>query len=103
MYFNKKYKRVGHLFQDRFKASLIDDDAYLQHITRYIHLNPEGYKTWEWSSLNYYLGKKHADWLKSSRIMALFDNNIAGYEQFIDDYGNYQKSLDTLGFILADQ
>jgi putative transposase len=54
-YFNKKYKRTGPLFGDRFKASLINDDDYLLHITRYIHLNAANYKKYEWSSLPYYL------------------------------------------------
>ena len=39
-YFNKRYKRSGSLFESRYKASLISDDAYLEHISRYIHLNP---------------------------------------------------------------
>ena len=40
MYFNKKYKRVGPLFQGVFKAELADDDLYLQYLYVYIHLNP---------------------------------------------------------------
>lgn len=39
-YFNKKYRRVGHLFQDRFKSELIEDDAYVLALVRYIHRNP---------------------------------------------------------------
>ncbi|MGH7237985.1 MAG: transposase, partial [Candidatus Saccharimonadales bacterium] len=59
-YFNKKHNRIGPLFQDRFKASMILRDDYLQHISRYIHLNPKNYKSWEFSSLPYYLGVKQA-------------------------------------------
>ena len=39
-YFNHKHNRNGHLFQGRFKAILIDAEAYLKHLSRYIHLNP---------------------------------------------------------------
>ncbi|WP_457551317.1 transposase [Desulfobacula sp.] len=39
-WFNKKYDRVGHLFQGRYKAILVDKDAYLSELIRYIHLNP---------------------------------------------------------------
>ena len=39
-YFNTKRKRVGHLFQGRYKAILIEADAYLLELSRYIHLNP---------------------------------------------------------------
>ncbi len=40
MYFNQKYERVGPLFQGRFKAILIKDQAHLIHLPYYIHLNP---------------------------------------------------------------
>jgi len=40
MYFNKRYNRVGPLFQGRFKANLIESEAYLLQVSRYINLNP---------------------------------------------------------------
>lgn len=40
MYFNRRYKTVGHLFQGRYKAILCDKDAYLLSLIKYIHLNP---------------------------------------------------------------
>lgn len=40
MYFNKKYEKVGAVFQGRFKAKIIDTDEYLLHVSRYIHINP---------------------------------------------------------------
>ena len=39
-YFNRKYRKVGHLFQGRFKAILCDREAYLLELVRYLHLNP---------------------------------------------------------------
>jgi putative transposase len=39
-YYNRKYKKVGHLFQGRYKAILCQKDAYLLELIRYIHLNP---------------------------------------------------------------
>ena len=39
-WYNVKYQRVGHLFQDRFKSEPIDDDAYFATVVRYIHQNP---------------------------------------------------------------
>lgn len=39
-WFNKRYDRVGHVFQGRYKAVLVDRDAYLLELIRYIHLNP---------------------------------------------------------------
>ncbi len=39
-WYNVKYQRVGHLFQDRFKSEPVEDDAYLMAVIRYIHQNP---------------------------------------------------------------
>ncbi len=39
-WYNVKYQRVGHLFQDRFKSEPVEDDAYLMTVIRYIHQNP---------------------------------------------------------------
>lgn len=39
-FFNRKYKRTGHLYQGRYKAFLIDENNYLMEVSRYIHLNP---------------------------------------------------------------
>jgi len=39
-YFNRKHRKVGHLFQGRYKAIVCDKDEYLLSLVRYIHLNP---------------------------------------------------------------
>lgn len=99
MYFNKKYKRVGHLFQDRFKASMISNDAYLQHITRYIHLNPQDYKNWQFSSLPYYFGYKQATWLNPQLILGLFEGE--SYSSFLEDYESHRQMLKEIKSELA--
>ena len=101
MYFNKKYKRSGPLLQSRFKASLINRDDYLMHISRYIHLNPKNYKSWKFSSLPFYLGEKRAEWLKPQTILELFDNQ-ADYRNFIEDYEDHKHLLDEIRLELAD-
>jgi REP element-mobilizing transposase RayT len=61
-YFNKRYGKVGHLFQGRYKAILCDKDAYLLELIRYIHLNPVRAKVvtdaerYLWTSHLSYLG-----------------------------------------------
>ena len=40
LWFNKKYDRVGHLFQDRFRSEAIDSDQYFLSVLKYIHMNP---------------------------------------------------------------
>src|SRR3990167_865213 len=101
MYFNKKYKRVGPLFQQRYRASRISDDAYLLHISRYIHINPDRYKSWEWSSLPYYNGEMKANWLKPERILDLFNKDE--YSSFVDDYQETRRELEAIKHELADQ
>ncbi len=46
-YFNRKYKRSGHLTQGRFKSPLVENNAYLLQLSRYIHLNPIHTKEWD--------------------------------------------------------
>jgi putative transposase len=101
-YFNKKYHRVGPLFQDRFKASMITSDSYLQHISRYIHLNPvKNYKNYEWSSYKYYAGEKQSGWVVPDRLLELF-NDKHEYINFVADYVSFKKMLDELKSELAN-
>jgi REP element-mobilizing transposase RayT len=75
-YFNRRHKRVGHLYQGRYKAFLIEADNYLLEVSRYVHLNPvrtkpqEGalakgallfLKDYPWSSLSGYVKKNKRD------------------------------------------
>ena len=39
IYFNNKYERCGHVFQDRFKSKAVESQEYLLNLQRYIHLN----------------------------------------------------------------
>jgi len=98
MYFNKRYERVGTLFQGKYKAVLVNNDTYLLHLSRYIHLNPHpgsDPKLYEYSSYGYYLGRKSATWLKTEEILNYFKTenktglkDYLSYESFIDDYKN---------------
>ncbi len=61
MFFNNKYERVGHVFQDRYRSEPIEDERYLMAVIRYIHNNPvkagiiEKLEQYQWSSYQYYL------------------------------------------------
>ena len=101
MHFNKKYKRFGPLFQQRYRASLISNDSYLLHISRYIHLNPDNYTSWEWSSLPYYLNKYQADWMMPARILELFEGD--NYLGFLDEYKDRRDELNEIKHELANQ
>lgn len=47
VYFNKRHRRAGHLTQGRFAAQLVEGNAYLLKLSRYIHLNPVCGKRWK--------------------------------------------------------
>jgi putative transposase len=102
MYFNKKYKHTGPLFESRYKASLISDDAYLEHITRYIHLNPRQWHDYEYSSLPYYLQQITDEWIKPKRIMDIF-SGPAEYLTFLEDYQQNKEMIDILKLELAGE
>lgn len=101
MYFNKKYKRSGPLFESRYKASLISDDSYLEHITRYIHLNPRQWRDYEYSSLPYYLQQITDAWIFPARITEQF-NTPAEYMTFLEDYEQNKELKEILKHELAN-
>lgn len=86
-YFNKKYKREGHLFQDRFKSEVVEDDQYVLSLLRYIHQNPvkagmvKSAGEYKWSSYCGYLQENHCfnRILDTDVVLGLFseDTNTA--------------------------
>lgn len=96
-YFNKRYNRHGHLFQDRFKSKLVDNRSYLITLSAYIHNNPsdiEKYskciEKYEYSSLGVYLDifKDRFKLLDIDFILGHFSTNIdrarRSYLEFIN-------------------
>ena len=89
MYFNRKYQRVGGVFQDQYKMVLVDDNRYLIWLSAYIHQNPKvanlasNLKDYPWSSYNEFLGQS---------TLAICDKNII-LQQFanLDEYSNFLK------------
>jgi putative transposase len=100
-YFNKKYKRSGSLFESRYKASMISDDSYLDHITRYIHLNPRHWRDYAYSSLPYYLQRDEVSWIRPKRILELFSSRDE-YLKFVSDHVEQKKMMDILKQELAN-
>lgn len=95
-YFNKKYKRSGPLFETRYKASMIGDDTYLLHITRYIHMNPRYWKRYRYSSIRYYIGDVTPEWLQPERVRPILPLH---YLKFCEEY---QENKDMLEAIKAE-
>ncbi|MFA5888989.1 MAG: transposase [Candidatus Paceibacterota bacterium] len=96
MYINKKYKRVGHLFQDRFKSNIIEDDAQLMWTSAYIHMNPvkdgivKSPEKYKWSSYNDYVEERNLPIVTKDLLLDLFgDKNV-----FKEETLNYNKKDD---------
>ena len=77
--FNRSHKRVGHVFQGRFKAILVEKDSYLLELARYVVLNPlrarmvRQLENWSWSSYPATCGQAtKPDWLQCDFILSLF-------------------------------
>jgi len=104
MYFNKKYKRSGKLYEGVFLASRIDTDTYLWHISRYIHLNAMDtgfdYLNYNYSSIGYYRGDKHADWLHEKRLVESAKDR-SEYMEFVADFQTMHQDMGLLKNILA--
>ena len=96
MYFNKRYDHVGVVFQQRYRAARMTSDVQFVHASRYIHMNPDDYYEWQWSSLRYYLGDKPPEWLSLGRVP-----DVADYRRFLDEYKSRREELKRLGDILA--
>ena len=103
MYFNHRYKRVGSLFQGKYKASLINADSYLHHISRYIHMNPEEYENWPYSSLQDYVSDKRTKWISAKPVLDLFENDKTKYKAFMNDYQDTKHELSVLKWQLANE
>ena len=116
-YFNRKQDRNGHLFQGRFKAILIDADAYLKHLSRYIHLNPVSAGListpgqYRWSSYPAYIGEQRPPkFLMTDMLLENFGQRkneaIKNYQEFVEGVDinavKYPSNQLAGGFILGD-
>lgn len=77
LYFNRKYKRVGPLYQGVYKAVLITSEEQLLHLTRYIHrqalrLQGRTLESTQPSSYYDYVGISHNEWLKPEEVLTYF-------------------------------
>jgi len=97
MKYNNKNERIGHVFQERFKSQVIEDEKYLLKAIRYVHQNPvsadivSNISEYKWSSYNLYLFKTWSE--NMSFVMKLFDNNIESFIKFHRKHDN-QKHLE---------
>ncbi len=96
--YNRRHKRYGHLFQNRYKSILCEDDPYLLELTRYIHLNPlragiikdlkelEGY---QWCGHSGIMWKVKREWQDRDTVLSYFGKRpkraVEKYEDFVGE------------------
>lgn len=122
MFFNKKYERVGGLFQGRFKAILLADEGHFLYMPHYIHLNPlelimpnwkekdekintkkalEFLENYRWSSYLDFIGKKNFPLLLAkNKINSLYDTGVV-YKRSLQEWLNDHEA-ETLAAVLLD-
>jgi len=99
--YNRRHNRVGHLYQGRYKAVVVEKDSYLLELSRYVHLNPvrvnphkqkmirEQLKYLErfpWSSLaGYVAAERRAPWVSYEEVLGHLGASRSRYRQFIED------------------
>jgi putative transposase len=96
--FNRRHSRAGHLFQNRYKSIVCEDDPYLLEITRYIHLNPVRAKIvknigalrqYPWSGHAVIMGKAKREWQDINTVLRYFGKRrkeaITRYEGYIKE------------------
>ena len=95
--FNRRYRRAGHLFQNRYKSILCQEDAYLLELVRYIHLNPirahivdniETLDHYPYSGHMAVMGKVERRWQDVSGVLELFGDRTGKarrhYRSFVE-------------------
>lgn len=111
-FFNTKYERSGPLFENRFKAILIESQDQLLHLVRYVHLNPyssvivkttDNLLEYPWSSFPEYLEKPINLAVCEEKEMILSEfNNKESFKKFILDRADYQRELDRIKHLLLE-
>ena len=96
--YNRRHKRYGHLFQNRYKSIICEDDPYLLELTRYIHLNPlrarivknlKELMGYQWCGHSAIVGRVKREWQDTDTVLAYFGKRrkraIEKYEDFVEE------------------
>jgi len=116
-YFNRRHSRTGHLFQNRYKSILCDEENYLLALIRYIHLNPVRAKIvktlveldrYPWSGHSTIIGKSKHPWMDIDAVLSQFGfkkrRAISEYRRFVmEELGSGKNPELTGGGLLRSQ
>lgn len=106
--FNKKYDRVGSLFQDQFKAVRVDSDEYLRWVSAYIHANPlvarmvDSLDGYPYSSYPDLAGLREGTLCDASPVLSQF-GTVADYASFVSDVSAQTGERKAFTHVLIDE
>ena len=97
-YFNHRHRRRGHLFENRYKSVLCDEETYLLALVRYIHLNPVRARMvstireldrYPWSGHGALIGREDHPWMDTGYVLSRFGGKreaaVRGYWKFVGE------------------
>ncbi len=99
--FNIRYKRHGHLFQNRYKSTVVDDEAYLLALVRYIHLNPlraglvrtaRALERYPWSGHATLMGFAERPFQDIDEILGRFGRRVGSARKHLAEFMSDQES-----------
>ena len=108
-YSNVKKKRVGPVFQGRFRAVLIENDEQLIHVSRYIHLNPvtsslityQQLTSYRWTSFPEYISDVDSGFVSTGLISSMFGSKRK-YQEFVSDHVKYARELHLISHLILE-
>jgi hypothetical protein len=108
--FNRRHRRHGHLFQNRYKSVLCQEDKYLLELVRYIHLNPlraklvkddDELKSFPYSGHSALMGRCSRPWQDTDYVLSLFGENVSrarrSYSEFVQQAVNEGRKPELVG------
>lgn len=96
IYFNKKHRRTGSLFDGPYKSVCIDDKLQLLHLTRHLH------RTGEYTSYDEYLGARATTWVKPDAVLTFLDKEKGSYKDFVEQHSSAPEEKELLKGIIFD-
>jgi putative transposase len=111
--FNRRYQRCGHLFQNRFKSTLVHDETYFFELVRYIHLNPlragvistiDELDMYPWTGHRLLMSDSGSSWQSVAAVLSCYGADVAAarvaYRRFVaDGISRTDHEFDGGGFV----
>jgi REP element-mobilizing transposase RayT len=110
VWFNRRHRRIGHLFQNRYKSIVCEEEGYLLELVRYIHLNPlralsvkslKELDNYRWTGHSVLVGKNRNDWQEKGYVLSQFGRKekgaIRAYRKFMEEGKNLGRRPELVG------